>query len=436
MEAQFARTPAAVSSRASAMRWVQLVAAVVCMVAIANLQYAWTLYVPEIHKAHGWDKAAIQVAFTIFIVVQTWLTPIEGIFLDRYGPRLMILLGGLCVGASWLIDSYAQSLAGFYIAAVVGGIGAGSVYVAAANVAVAWFADRRGLAAGIVGAGFGAGSALTIIPIANMIKSSGYQAAFFCFAFIIGGCILAAGLVMRRPKPGEAPVAALPTQSRKDYTVGEALRMPAFYTLFVILTLVLTGGLMATAQLSLIAQDLGVANAPINLYFFVIAALPMALLLDRVVNGLSRWLIGWISDYLGRENTMFVAFLLEGLGILALGAFGHYPWLFLLMTGVVFFAWGEIYSLASAITADTFGTKHYGKIYGLLYCSKGVGALLVPFGNILMHNGGSWMTVLALVAVMNFVAAFAALFLLKPMLRRHREKLGLEPEPEMTGAPV
>jgi oxalate/formate antiporter len=406
------------------------------MVAIANLQYAWTLFVPEIQKTHGWSRAGIQTAFTIYIVVQTWLTPIEGIFLDRYGPRLMILLGGLCVGASWLIDSFAQSLTGFYIGAVIGGIGGGVVYVAAANVAVAWFADRRGLAAGIVGAGFGAGSALTIIPIANMIKTSGYQSAFFWFAFIIGGCILLAGAVMRAPKPGEAPLAVLPTQSRKNYTLGEALRMPAFYTLFLILTLVLTGGLMAVAQLSLIAQDLGIADAPINLYFFTMAALPMALLLDRVVNGLSRWLIGWVSDYLGRENTMFVAFLFEGLGILALGAFGSNPWVFLLMTGVVFFAWGEIYSLASAITADTFGTKHYGKIYGLLYCSKGVGALLVPFGNVLMHNGGSWMTILGIVAVMNFIAAFAALFLLKPMLRRHREKFAVEPEAEMTGAPV
>lgn len=435
MKAQGARTPAAAPQKSS-MRWVQLVAAIVCMVAIANLQYAWTLFVPEIQKTHGWSRAGIQTAFTIFIVVQTWLTPIEGVFLDRYGPRLMILFGGLCVGASWLIDSMAQSLTGFYVAAVIGGVGAGTVYVTAARVAVGWFADQRGLAAGLVGAGFGAGSALTIIPIANTIKSSGYQSAFFWYGLIIGGAVLLAGLVMRAPKAGEAPRAVLPTQSRIDYTVSQALRMPAFWTMFVILTLVVTGGLMAVAQLSLIAQDLGVAKTPINFYFFTMAALPMALLLDRIVNGLSRWLLGWVSDYIGRENTMFIAFGLEGLGILMLGLFGHDPWVFVLMTGVVFFAWGEIYSLFSAMAADTFGLKHYGKIYGLLYCSKGIGALLVPFGNIMMHNGGSWMTILAIVAAMNFVAAFAALFLLKPMLRRHRQKLALEPDPLMTGAPV
>jgi len=414
-------------------RWVQLIAAIACMVAIANLQYAWTLYVPEIEKAHGWSRASIQTAFTIFVIFQTWLTPVEGIFLDRFGPRLMVMVGGILAGLSWYIDSLANSLIIFYIAGVLGGIGAGTVYIAAANVAVSWFADRRGLASGLVGAGFGAGTALTIIPIANMIKSNGYQAAFFWFAIIIGGVIFVTGLVLRVPKAGEAPVPMSPMQSRRDYTLGEALRMPIFYVMFLIVTCVITGGLMAVAQLSLIAKDVGVKDAPVNVYFFSMAALPLALMLDRLVNGFSRPFFGWISDHIGRENTMFVAFGLEGIGILALSTLGHNPYAFLMTSSVVFFAWGEIYSLFSAVTADTFGVKNYGKIYGLLYCSKGVGALLIPFSNVLMERTGSWTSVLYLVAGMNFLAAITAMFVLKPLLQRHHAAGDMAPA-EVKGA--
>ncbi len=412
--------PRAVSGTAApATRWIQLLAAIAAMVAIANLQYAWTLFVPEIEKTNGWGRASIQTAFTLFVVFQTWLTPVGGSLLDKFGPRAIMIVGGALAGLSWLIDSYATSLTALYVAAVIGGVGAGTVYLTAANVAVVWFADKRGLAAGLVGAGFGGGSALTIIPIANLIKAGGYQDAFFWFAFIIGAIIMTTGFIIRKPRPGEAPEVTLPTQTRRNYTLGEALKTPIFYVMFLIVTCVITGGLMAVAQLGLIAKDLGVKDAPVDAYFFTMAALPFALMLDRIVNGFSRPFFGWVSDHIGRENTMFVAFGLEGLGILALSHLGGHPWAFLITSSVVFFAWGEIYSLFSAVTADTFGTKHYGKIYGVLYCSKGVGALLVPFSNLMMEASGSWTSVLYLTAGMNFLAAVTALFLLKPLLRRH-----------------
>jgi MFS transporter, OFA family, oxalate/formate antiporter len=400
-------------------RWVQLAVGIACMVAAANVQYAWTLFVPEIQQTHGWSRAAIQTAFTIFVVVQTWLTPIEGYFIDRHGPRVMVFLGGLFTGLAWIINSYATSLTGFYIGAAAGGIGVGCVYATCVNSAIKWFPDRRGLAVGLTAGGFGAGSALTIIPIANTIAHSGYQAAFFWFGLLQGAIILIASLALRAPEQGEVQASDKVAQSRRDYTLGEALRTPVFWVMLGMFICTVTGGLMAVAQLGVIAQDLGVKDFQVDLYFFAMAALPFALMLDRIMNGISRPLFGWVSDHIGRERTMFIAFTLEGVGIIALGTFGHNPWVFLILSGVVFLAWGEVYSLFSATAADTFGTKHVGKIYGVLYCAKGVAALLVPIGNLLMEATGTWSTVLYTVATMDLIAALSALFILRPMLVQH-----------------
>ncbi|MFG1427919.1 oxalate/formate MFS antiporter [Roseixanthobacter glucoisosaccharinicivorans] len=402
-------------------RWLQLIAGVVCMVAAANIQYSWTLFVPEIQNAHGWSRASIQVAFTVFVVVQTWLTPIEGYFIDKYGPRTVVFVGGFFTGLSWIVNSYATSLTGFYIGAAIGGIGVGCVYATCINSALKWFPDKRGLAVGLTAAGYGSGTVLTIIPIANMLKTSGYSETFFLFGLIQGAIILLAAGFLRAPKKGEVTFSSSVAQSRRDYTLGEALRTPVFYVMLTMFICTVTGGLMAVAQLGVIAEDLGVKKVEVNLYFFAMAALPFALMLDRILNGVSRPLFGWVSDHIGREKTMFFAFAMEGIGIVALGAFGHNPWAFIFLSGVVFLAWGEVYSLFSATAADTFGSAHVGKIYGVLYCAKGVAALLVPFANILMEATGSWSTVLYTVAIMDLTAAFMALFVLRPMLKKHHQ---------------
>ncbi|MEQ4597543.1 MAG: oxalate/formate MFS antiporter, partial [Methylobacteriaceae bacterium] len=289
------------------------------MVAAANIQYAWTLFVPEIQKTFGWDRAAIQVAFTIFVVVQTWLTPIEGYFIDKYGPSRVVMFGGLMTGAAWVMNSYATSLTGFYIGSVLGGIGVGCVYATCINNALKWFPDKRGLAVGLTAGGYGAGSALTIIPIAKMIDAGSYAQAFFTFGLIQGTVIILASIFMRSPAKDEVKFSTKVLQSRRDYTLGEALRTPVFYVMLLMFTCTVTGGLMAVAQLGVIATDLGVKNFQVNLYFFAMAALPFALMLDRVMNGISRPLFGFISDRIGREKTMFIAFAMEGIGIVALG---------------------------------------------------------------------------------------------------------------------
>jgi OFA family oxalate/formate antiporter-like MFS transporter len=404
--------------QAETSRWSQLVFGVACMVAASNIQYSWTQFVPEIQKAHGWERAAIQTAFSLFVVVQTWCTPFVGALIDRLGPRALVIFGGVLTGLAWVINSYATSLTGFYAGAVVGGLGVGAVYATCINNAIKWFPDKRGLAVGLTAAGYGSGTILTVIPISRMIASAGYQSTFFTFGLIQGVAIVAFAALLKAPRPGAIKYSASVVQSRRDYTLGEALRTPVFWVMLAMFTATVTGGLMAVAQLSVIAEDLGVRNFQMNFGLFTMAALPFALMMNTIVNGISRPVFGWLSDHIGRERVMFIAFSLEAVGILALGWYGSNPWAFVVLSGIVFFAWGEVYSLFSATAGDTFGTKNIGTIYGLLYCAKGVAALLVPFGNVLMEATGTWTSVLYTMAALDISAALAAILILKPLRRR------------------
>ncbi|PLP96510.1 oxalate/formate MFS antiporter [Cupriavidus pauculus] len=400
-------------------RWFQLLVGVVCMIATANIQYAWTLFVPEIQDTFGWSRANIQIAFTIFVLVQTWLAPIEGYFIDKFGPRLMVAFGALFIGFAWVINSQATTLMGFYVGAAVGGLGVGSIYATCINNAIKWFPDRRGLAVGLTAGGYGAGSAATILPIAAMIESQGFQHTFLFFGILQGALAFMAAWFLRGPQANEVKASSKIYQSTRDYTLREALATKLFWLMLVMFVLVVTGGMMAVAQLGVIAKDLGVKEFKVDLYFFTMAALPLALMLDRVMNGISRPLFGWISDNIGREKTMVIAFSLEGIGIIALGYFGSNPYAFLILSGVVFLAWGEVYSLFSALAGDAFGTKHIGKIYGVLYTAKGIGALFVPIGNLMMEATGTWSTVLYTVATMDLMAAFLAFTVLRPVFASH-----------------
>ena len=400
-------------------RWIQLAVGVVCMIATANIQYAWTLFVPEIQDTYGWSRASIQVAFTLFVIVQTWLAPLEGYFIDKFGPRMMVAFGAVFIGMAWVINSQATSLAGFYLGAAVGGIGVGSIYATCINNALKWFPDRRGLAVGLTAGGYGAGSAATILPIAAMIESSGFQETFFFFGLLQGSLAFVAAWFLRSPNAAEVKKSSKLLQARHDFTLNEALHTKLFWLMFVMFILVVTGGMMAVAQLGVIAKDLGVKEFQVDLHFFVMAALPLALMLDRIMNGISRPLFGWISDHIGREKTMVIAFTLEGCGIIALGYFGSNPYAFLILSGIVFLAWGEVYSLFSALACDAFGTKHIGKIYGVLYTAKGIGALFVPIGNLMMEATGTWSTVLYTVAAMDLTAALLAMVVLRPVLAKH-----------------
>jgi MFS transporter, OFA family, oxalate/formate antiporter len=420
MEETVTTSTTAISSRATASeatRWGQLIFGIICMVMIANLQYGWTLFVNPIDQKYHWGRAAIQVAFTIFVLTETWLVPLEGYLIDKFGPRVMVCGSGFLVAIAWMMNAYADSLALLYLAAAIGGIGAGVIYGASVGNALKWFPDRRGLAAGLTAAGFGAGSALTVVPIANMIATSGFEAAFWWFGIGQGIVVVIFSLFLRAPEAGEVATPAAPAvlQSRRDYGPTEVLTTVPFWVMYVMFVMVGTGGLMATAQLAPIAKDFKIDNIPVSILGLTLPALQFALSIDRVLNGVTRPFFGWVSDQIGRENTMFIAFMLEGIGIYALLHFANDPLLFVILSGLVFFAWGEIYSLFPATCTDLYGRKFATTNYGMLYTAKGTAALLVPLGNVLTTWTGSWTAVFVIAAILNIIAAVMALAVLRPM---------------------
>ena len=401
-------------------RWSQLIFGIICMVMIANLQYGWTLFVNPIDQKYHWGRAAIQVAFTIFVLTETWLVPIEGYLIDKFGPRIMISGSGVLVAIAWVINSVADSLFLLYLGAAIGGIGAGVIYGGSVGNALKWFPDRRGLAAGLTAAGFGAGSALTVIPIANMIQSSGYESAFLWFGLGQGIVVVIVALFLRAPQPGEvaAPAAPAVQQSRRDFTPVEVLKTAPFWVMYAMFVMVGAGGLMAIAQLAPIANDYKIAGIPVSLLGLTLPALTFALTIDRVLNGVCRPFFGWVSDQIGRENTMFIAFFIEGIGIFALLYFANNPVLFVILSGIVFFAWGEIYSLFPATCTDIYGRKFATTNYGMLYTAKGTASLLVPLANVLTTYTGSWHAVFYVAAIANIVAAVMALAVLRPLRQK------------------
>jgi OFA family oxalate/formate antiporter-like MFS transporter len=399
-------------------RWLQLGMGIVCMAMIANLQYGWTLFVDPIDARYHWGRPAIQLAFTLFVVTETWLVPIEAWFVDKYGPSVVIMFGGVMIALAWVLNSYANSLVVLYIAAIIAGIGAGSVYGTCVGNALKWFPDRRGLAAGATAAGFGAGAAITVVPIADMIAAHGYQAAFFTFGIGQGAIVFVLAFFLRKPQramPVKKKQLNLP-QTRIDFTPPQVLRTPIFWMMYLVFVMVAAGGLMTAAQIAPIAQDFKIAGEPVGLLGFQMAALTFAISLDRIFDGFGRPFFGWVSDTIGREHTMFIAFATAALMLLTLSVYGRIPVVFVLATAVYFGVFGEIYSLFPATSGDTFGAKFATTNNGMLYTAKGTASLLVPLASLVAASYG-WHAVFIIAVALNATAALMALFVIKPMRR-------------------
>jgi OFA family oxalate/formate antiporter-like MFS transporter len=292
---------------------------------------------------------------------------------------------------------------------------------------VKWFPDRRGLAVGLTAAGFGAGAALTVVPIRAIIDAQGYAAAFFWFGILQGTLVFLLAWLMRAPLPGELPQTAPPRviQTTQSYSPQQILRSPVFWVLYTMFVLVSASGLMATAQIALIARDYNVAD---TVLLWGGTTLTIALLVDNVANGAARPLFGWISDHIGRENTMAIAFGLGGISYWLLGSVGTAPWAFVIFAGLIFLTWGEIFSLFPSTCTDTFGPKYATANLSLLYTAKGASAFLVPLANLIKASTGSWHMVFVVTAAMNFLVVALALFVLRPL----RSRQLAAPAPEFT----
>jgi MFS transporter, OFA family, oxalate/formate antiporter len=408
------------STSNSNTRWWQLFFGVVAMMAISSPQYVWALFTTDLKTTLGATLPQVQVTFAILIVAQTFLSPFQGYFIDRFGPRLLLSAGAIITALSWILASQVTTIWGLYLTyGALGGVGTGIIYVGVVGLMVQWFPDKRGFAVGMVAAGYGFGAILTTFAIAASIKSSGVSSTMMVFGVIIGVVGFLAAQGMRRPSSAELAEHATQYkaanqggESEQGYKPAEMLKKPVFWLMFLMMTMMSTSGLMVISQMGAFAKDFGVAGTMV----FGMAALPLALTIDRFANGLTRPFFGWVSDRIGRENTMFIAFGLEGIAMTLWLMTSSNPVLFVLLSGVVFFGWGEIFSLFPSTLTDTFGTQHATTNYGFLYMAQGVGSVLGGPLAAMMHDAtGSWTPVFIAVIGMDLVTALLAIIILKPM---------------------
>jgi oxalate/formate antiporter len=397
------------------LRWVQLLLGVICMMSISSTQYVWTLFTKPLGAALGVKLAELQVTFSILIVIQTFFSPFQGYLVEKFGPRLLLSCGAILTGASWILAAHVSSVTMLYLTyGAMGGIGTGIIYVGVVGLMVSWFPDKRGFAAGMAAAGYGMGAIVTTFPISDSLAAHGYQQTLQLFGLVLGVIGLLAAQGIKRP------AVSFPAEEEKvsgrHVDPLTMLKTPLFWLLFLMMAMMSTSGLMVISQMASFAKDFGVTGATV----FGTAALPLALTLDRVTNGLTRPFFGWVSDRLGRENTMTLAFGGEAVAMMAWFATRDNPALFVLLSGVVFFGWGEIFSLFPSILTDSFGEKHGTTNYGFLYMAQGVGSIFGgPLAAMLHEASGSWMPVFALVIACDLLTSLLAYVALKPLRRRY-----------------
>lgn len=397
-------------------RWVQLTLGVVCMMAISSPQYVWALLTKPMLAAFGVKLSQLQVTFSILIVFQTFLSPVQGYLIDRFGPRLLLSIGGALTGLSWILASQASDLSHLYLTyGLLGGIGTGIVYVGIVGHMVQWFPDKRGLATGLAAAGYGMGAVLTTFPISNSIAADGYQQTLLHFGVLIFAVALLAAQGMRRPPTNWMSHIAGKLKDAAGVGPSVMLRSTVFWLMFVMFTLMSTSGLMVISQMGAFAKDFGITSVTV----YGMAALPLALTLDRFTNGLTRPFFGWVSDRIGREKTMLLAFGFEGIAMTLWLLNRGNPVLFVLLSGVAFFGWGEIFSLFPSTLTDAFGKLHATTNYGFLYMAQGIGSILGgPLAAWMHESTGSWSSVFIAVISLDFLAAILAIAVLKPMRER------------------
>jgi MFS transporter, OFA family, oxalate/formate antiporter len=402
-------------------RWVRLVGSVIAMAMIANLQYAWALFVKPMMGATGWKLSDVQWGFTIFIALETWVQPFTGRYMDKLGPRVFMSFGAVMCGIGWVGMGTAHNLTEMYILSGLAGVGAALVYCGSTIVGLKWFPDKLGLSSGLIAAGFGSGAALFVPFIAHIIRTQNYRAAFLYTGVGQGILILLVSQLMVNPDPNDPQIAGKKAGSRykvraqaEQFTSSEMLGTYQFYMLYAMMLMMGIGGLMVTAQLGSVADTLGITKAVFTVAIFV----------NSLANGAGRIFWGWVSDLVGRERTMIIAFLIQGLALVTVLRLGrNSPFWFVGLLALVLFTWGEIYSLFPATMADFFGIKNSGSNYAFLYSSKGVASILAGgLAALLFEKMGSWSVVFYGSATLAFITAvMAALLIAVPQPTKLKE---------------
>jgi len=392
------------------------------MISIASPQYVWALLTKPFMLKLDASLAQVQVVFSIVVGLQCFLSPLGGYLIERFGIKKLVSLGSLLVGASWVLGAYATTLLGLYLTyGLFAGLGTGIVYIGVVGLMVKWFPDRRGLAAGIAASGYGMGASLTTFPVANSLASVGLESTLSTFGVIFAFVGIACAWVLRSPPLNyqSSVHSDLPVSHVPDVGPTKLLQQPIFWVMFLMMTMMSTSGLMVVSQMGAFAKDFGITDATV----FGMAALPLAMTIDRVMNGLTRPFFGWISDKIGREHTMLIAFSLEGVAMTVWFLTSDNPVMFVLLSGVVFFGWGEIFSLFPSTLTDTFGPKFASTNYGFLYAGAGIGAILGgPLAALMFQSSGSWTPVFITAIAANFLTALLAISVLKPMRHRYLTK--------------
>jgi OFA family oxalate/formate antiporter-like MFS transporter len=398
-------------------RWMQLTLGLVCMMAISSPQYVWTLFTKPLMTQLGVSLTQIQITFSIFIVLQTFLSPLQGYLIEKFGPKLLLAAGAIMTGLSWVLASSADSLTSLYLTyGLLGGVGTGIIYVGIVGLMVAWFPDKRGMAAGVVAAGYGMGAVLSTFPVTTSIAKLGYQPTLLNFGLIFGAIAFLAALGMKQPPKDWMADYIVRNKKTDGVSPGKMLKTPLFWLMFLMMTMMSTSGLMVISQMASFSKDFGITDATV----WGMAALPLALTIDRFTNGLTRPFFGWVSDRIGRESTMLIAFGLEGIAMTLWLLTRDNTLLFVVLSGVVFFGWGEIFSLFPSTLTDTFGEKHATTNYGFLYMAQGIGSIFGgPLAARLHEATGSWVTVFAVVITLDVLTALLAIAVLKPLRKKY-----------------
>jgi MFS transporter, OFA family, oxalate/formate antiporter len=416
----FATAAPGYATETASVRWIQLLLGFIVMMTISSPQYVWTLFVPSFQKTTGSILSEVQWTITFLIVLQTWLSPIQGFLIERLGPKVLIGLGAVMSGVGWIASSYITTIWGLYATyGLLCGIGTGIVYIGIVGLMVKWFPERRGLATGVVAAGYGFGAILTTFPINTMLNASGYQHTLVVFGTIFAAIGLIGALMLRSPPEEKIPGHVMQGAKSGGHAPVTMLKTPVFWLMFVMMSMMSTGGLMVITQFTSFAKSFGIdGKTTVVILGVTLAAIPTALTFDRITNGLTRPLFGWVSDHIGRENTMGIAFILEGIAIFFMLQNRSDPFLLVVLSGLVFFGWGEIFSLFPSTLTDTFGTEHATTNYGFLYMAQGVGSILgAPVAAMIYEVTGSWIPVFGLVIGMDILTGLLALFVLKPLRR-------------------